>query len=487
MNLDNLFAFSFQSLTVIAAGLAVPALLRLKDPRWHLPYLQCLLLLALLLPVVQPWRKIPALALPSTASTLPSTAPALALPSLPHKQSQSSAPIRWQELLLSAIAIGIAVRLAMLAAGLGRLRTYRRNLQSLPAFMGTPVGLSDQVSGPVTFGWLSPVILLPPQTLALPEAARESILLHEWIHVRRGDWPLAVVEELLLCLFWFHPAFWLLVEQIRLTREKLVDSEVRREASTEDYVNALLSMARLSLQSCTVPFLRRRQLFARIQTLLSEVTMSRSRLAVSYFAAAILSITAAVWAASASPLQQLVQEPDRISVRGAEIIVALPSTGQPIVQRPAGTVNLELTLDESGSVADARVLSGPQALRRAAIRRALDLRFKPGPTTANVDLDFDKSTSPTQVPAATQAAKLIAPIMPELPPLAAQANIQGTVRIDAVIGKDGTIRRMTLRSGHPLLVQSAIDAVRNARWATTLFNGEAVEVSTEIVVPFVVK
>ena len=482
MNLDNLFAFSFQSLTVIAAGLAVPALLCLKDPRWHLPYLQCLLLLALLLPVVQPWRKIPALALPSTAS-----ASSLALPPLPHKETQSSAPIRWQDLVLSTIAIGIAVRLAILAAGLIRLRSYRRNLHSLPAFMGTPVGLSDQVSGPVTFGWLSPVILLPPQTLALPEAARESILLHEWIHVRRGDWPLAVVEELLLCLFWFHPAFWLLVEQIRLTREKLVDSEVRREASTEDYVNALLSMARLSPQSYSVPFLRPSQLSARIQSLLSEVSMSRSRLAVSYIAAAILSITTAVWAASASPLQQLVQEPDRVSVRGAEIITAVPSVAQPIVQRPAGTVNLDLTLDESGYVVDARVLSGPQALRRAAIRKALDLRFKPGPTTANVDLDFDKSTSPSQVLAATQAAKLIVPIMPEMPPLAAQTNIQGTVRFDAVIGKDGTLRRMTLRSGHPLLVQSAIDAVRNARWAPTLVNGEAVEVYTEIVVPFVGK
>ncbi len=480
MNLDNLIAYSLQATALIAAGLITPALLRLKDPRWHLPYLQCLLLLALLLPVAQPWRKIPALPLPVVAS-------ALAAPPLPHKQTQSSAPIRWQDLLLSALALGIAVRLAILAAGLFRLRSYRRNAQSLPSFMGTPVGLSNQVSGPVTFGWLSPVILLPPQTLALADTARESILLHEWIHVRRADWPLAIAEELLLCLFWFHPAFWLLVEQIRLTREKLVDSEVRNVASTEDYVNALLSMAGLNLQPYTAPaapFLRRRQLSARIQTLLSEVSMSRSRLAASYVAAVTLSITAVVWAASASPLQQIVQEPDRISARGAEIIAPLPSGAQPIVQHPAGTVNLDLTLDESGAVADARVLSGPQALRRAAIRKALDLRFKPGPTTANVDLDFDKSTSLTQVPAATQAARLIAPILPEMPPLAAQANIQGTVRIDAVIAKDGTIRRMTLRSGHPLLVQSAINAVRNARYAPTLVNGEPVEVSTEIVIPF---
>ncbi len=483
MNLDNLLAYSLQTAVLIAAGLAAPALFRLKNARWHLPYLQCLLLLALLLPLAQPWRKI-------SAPFVPVLAAASAAQPQPSKRTESARSFDWRQTVLPALALGVAVRLSMLLAGLFRLRAYRRRATPLPAFMGVPVRLSTQVSGPVTFGFLSPVILLPPQSLALTNAARESILLHEWIHVRRADWPLAIAEELLLCIFWFHPAFWLLIEQIRLTREKLVDSEVRYEASTEDYVNALLSMAGLNLQPYTAPvapFLRRRQLSARIQTLLSEVSMSKTRLVAGYCAAALLSISALVWAASASPLQQIAQEPDRISARGAEIIAAAPSGAQPIVRPPVGTVNLDLTLDESGSVADVRVLSGPQVLRRAAIRRALDLRFKPGPTTANVDLDYDKSTMLTQVPAGTQAAKLIAPILLEMPPLAAQANIQGTVRLDAIIGKDGAIRQIALRSGHPLLVQSAINAVRNARYFPTLVNGEPVEVSTEIVIPFVGK
>ena len=52
MNLDNLLAYSLQTAVLIAAGLAAPALFRLKNARWHLPYLQCLLLLALLLPTI---------------------------------------------------------------------------------------------------------------------------------------------------------------------------------------------------------------------------------------------------------------------------------------------------------------------------------------------------------------------------------------------------------------------------------------------------
>ncbi len=483
MSFDNLIAYSLQAAALIAVGMAVPFLFRVNNPRWHLPYLQCLLLLTLLLPVVQPWRKI--LTPPQT-----SLKPTPAISPLSHERTQPGEAIRWRELLLPAIALGIAVRLAILVAGLIHLRSYRHSARPLPPFWGTPVGLSDQVSGPVTFGWLSPIILLPSQTLALADSARESILLHEWIHVRRADWPLAIAEEILLCFFWFHPAFWLLIDHIRLTREKLVDSEVRLEASTEDYVNALLSMAGLNLQpyiAPAAPFLRRSQISARIQTLISEVSMSRSRVTVSYAAATILSLSVALWAASATPLQQMAPEPNRISARGAEIIAASPSASsavQPPAQNPAGSVSLDLTLDANGNVTDARVLSGPQPVRRQAIKKALDLKFKPGPSSAYVDLEYEKSTNIAQVPSETQASKLLSPIAVEMPPLAAQAQIRGTVRIEAIIAKDGTVRQMTLRSGHPLLVQSAIEAVRAARYQPTLLNGNPVEVATEIVIPF---
>jgi protein TonB len=83
-----------------------------------------------------------------------------------------------------------------------------------------------------------------------------------------------------------------------------------------------------------------------------------------------------------------------------------------------------------------------------------------------------------------QAAKLIRQPKPAYPPLAKQARIQGTVRFNAVIGKDGTIQNLTLVSGHPLLVQSATEAVRQWVYQPTLLNGEPVEVVTQIDVNF---
>jgi protein TonB len=83
-----------------------------------------------------------------------------------------------------------------------------------------------------------------------------------------------------------------------------------------------------------------------------------------------------------------------------------------------------------------------------------------------------------------QQARLINQARPVYPPLAKQARISGTVKLQAVIAKDGSIQELQVISGHPLLVQSALDAVRQWRYQPTLLNGEPVEVSTTIDVVF---
>jgi periplasmic protein TonB len=83
-----------------------------------------------------------------------------------------------------------------------------------------------------------------------------------------------------------------------------------------------------------------------------------------------------------------------------------------------------------------------------------------------------------------QAANLIKKITPLYPPLAKSARIQGTVRFTAIIGKDGTIQNLQLVSGHPMLVQSATEAVKQWVYKPTLLNDEPVEVITQIDVNF---
>jgi protein TonB len=83
-----------------------------------------------------------------------------------------------------------------------------------------------------------------------------------------------------------------------------------------------------------------------------------------------------------------------------------------------------------------------------------------------------------------QAARLVNKVQPLYPPLARQTRISGTVKLHAIIGKDGAVQQLQVVSGHPLLVQSALDAVRQWRYQPTLLNGDPVEVDTEIDVIF---
>ena len=83
-----------------------------------------------------------------------------------------------------------------------------------------------------------------------------------------------------------------------------------------------------------------------------------------------------------------------------------------------------------------------------------------------------------------QQAKLIRQPKPIYPPLAKQARISGVVRLNAIIGKDGTIQNLTVASGHPLLVPAAMEAVKQWVYQPTLLNNDPVEVVTQIDVNF---
>jgi len=82
------------------------------------------------------------------------------------------------------------------------------------------------------------------------------------------------------------------------------------------------------------------------------------------------------------------------------------------------------------------------------------------------------------------AAKALYQPKPVYPHIAIVAHIQGMVVLQAIIGKDGAIQDLTVQSGHPLLVNAALDAVRTWRYQPTLLNSEPVDVLTEIDVIF---
>jgi periplasmic protein TonB len=80
---------------------------------------------------------------------------------------------------------------------------------------------------------------------------------------------------------------------------------------------------------------------------------------------------------------------------------------------------------------------------------------------------------------------LIYRVQPEYPALARQVRVQGLVVLRAMISRDGAIENLQVLSGHPLLIPSALNAVRQWRYRPYVLNGEPVEVETEVKVNFI--
>jgi protein TonB len=94
------------------------------------------------------------------------------------------------------------------------------------------------------------------------------------------------------------------------------------------------------------------------------------------------------------------------------------------------------------------------------------------------------SNQPITVTSDVQAAKLLRKVIPVYPRLAIAAHISGTVRLMGVVAKDGTVQQIRVVSGPALLVEAALDAVRQWIYRPTMLNNKPVEVIAPIDVIF---
>jgi periplasmic protein TonB len=111
-------------------------------------------------------------------------------------------------------------------------------------------------------------------------------------------------------------------------------------------------------------------------------------------------------------------------------------------------------------------------------------RFE-GPTASPVKTEIAKlAETPVRVGGDVLSAKLIKQVLPAYPQPARQLRISGAVHLLGIIAKDGTIQRLQVLSGHPLLRQAALDAVSQWVYRPTILNGQPVEVEAPIDVIF---
>jgi TonB family protein len=417
--LDNLLAWSAQVALLVAV--AALAAMTLAHPRARLIFWQGILAIALLLPAVEPWHA-PATEDVAGVSVATSAAPVMVA-------RPAGFRVAWKrEYFLLLLATGAALRFLWICAGLFRLRRHRLEARMLtipPVRFSNPRVrwfVSNTVGGPVTFGFLNPSILLPARVVELDADLREAIAHHELAHVRRHDWLFVLLEESIRSLLWFHPAIWFVLSRIQLAREQVVDAEVvSLTRNRERYLDALVAVAAQRLMPDVAPaplFLKKRQLAVRVAAVLKETRMSKPRTFLSYTtvcSAALIAARLAVWMFPLdAPAQTRVGEKASIVADGSGVVV---EPGAKVLHRSAvffpdgvtatGTVIVESTVNAKGEVTDARVISGPDELRNAALSSVLNWHFSADgglPPTVQSTIRFE--SAPKMAAAATVSTAL---------------------------------------------------------------------------------
>ncbi|HET6205924.1 MAG TPA: energy transducer TonB [Terracidiphilus sp.] len=102
----------------------------------------------------------------------------------------------------------------------------------------------------------------------------------------------------------------------------------------------------------------------------------------------------------------------------------------------------------------------------------------------NLPIVRPPAPSSVRLPSKFVEGFLIHKSIPQYPAIAKSAGQQGTVILQAVISKSGTIENLQVLSGPPMLQQAAIDAVKTWRYRPYLLNEQPVEVETTVNVIF---
>ena len=383
--LSNLLPWCLQIAAVVAVASLLPWTFRLDAAGVRYVYWRAVAVLCLSLPWIQPYRnsRVPNQTAALTDATIASTAVSAVVRTVPH--------LNWELFLLWVLAIGIVVRVGWLTVGLIRLRTVGRKANrhavvsidgDLQTILGTHSAIRyvPDIEQPITFGLFRPIIMLPETLCAQPREIQEAVLGHELLHVKRRDWGWLIVEELAVCLFWFHPASWWLTSQIQHAREEVVDElTIQLTGRRKAYVEALLTFSDATSVVPTAAFARRRHLFRRIALVSKESVMSSRRIVATGGAMALFLAAGSWYAVSAFPLHTAQQTPANVQTgpgpleQKAHLVTpenpiprrihfeapVLPDSISPV----RGGVAVQVTLDDVGRVVEGRVvewaLNGP--------------------------------------------------------------------------------------------------------------------------------
>jgi beta-lactamase regulating signal transducer with metallopeptidase domain len=380
-----------------------------------------------------------------------------------------------------------------------------------------PVSLlqSDHPALLVTWGLVSPKVLLPFNAGDWPEERIRVVLAHELAHVARGDWLVQIAAEVVRCVYWFNPLLWIACTRLRHESEYACDDAVMN-AGVEggSYATHLLELARTFGKHRRTwfpapaiagrPSTLERRISAILNSRLNRAPMTRSsRWA---WSVALLAVTLPIAAFAQSSFGSVsglvVDQMDRVlpgttitvtdSQRNVKHEVRTDRDGRfELVGLPPGTYAMETKLPGFQPRTETFAVNGQP------IEWNLKLEIGTLQETIRVTGGSTSNTRPPRV--STAARRPIPPcpavasavggnirppgktrdVRPEYP------GVDGHINLEARIGTDGSVAEVhVVKSDRPELEAPAIAAVSQWQFTNTLLNCVPVEVTMNVDVDF---
>ena len=308
------------------------------------------------------------------------------------------AHLGWIVALWAACSGALSLRMACGLLWIGRAaRTqpgdaaWQARLSALAARCGLDravrLRIVDGLASPVTAGWWRPVVLVPAALVTgMPPHLLEALLAHELGHIKRHDYLVNLLQNVVETLLFYHPAVWWLSRRIRIEREQIADDFAARHlGEPRRLALALSELERLQFSHHHLAQAANGgDLTARIRRLLRPGTQALDWKAL----VPVLGLALAC-AGSAQALVDRAGLPDlrahAAPARHTQALADFHTCARPNYPQPdldaghEGAVTLAFLVDAGGTVRDSRVArsSGFATLDEAAHGALRACRFQP--------------------------------------------------------------------------------------------------------------
>jgi len=380
-----------------------------------------------------------------------------------------------------------------------------------------PVSLlqSDRPALLVTWGLVSPKVLLPSDAGHWPEERIRVVLAHELAHVARRDWLVQVAAEVVRCVYWFNPLLWIACTRLRYEGEHACDDAVMSVGvEGGSYATHLLELARTFGKHRRTwfpapaiagrPSTLERRISAMLNSRLNRAPVTRSSRWM--WSVALLAITLPIAAFAQTSFGSVsglvVDQMDRVlpgttitvtdGQRNVKHEVRTDRDGRfELVGLPAGTYTMETKLPGFLPQADTFAVNG-QAVERnlkleiGTLQETITVR---GGARSNTGLRVASEAVRRPIPPCPAVASVVGgnirpphkirDVRPEYP------GVDGHISLAARIGTDGSVAEVrVVKSDRPELEGPAVAAVSQWQFDETLLNCVPVEVVMNVDVQF---